>query len=134
VLHSACWRNWPDWPQFNALLVGGGASGHGPYGELDVHVVDPAHPIVSGLPLAFRASDELYRFEQDARGAPIHVLARGRSLDGSEDFPVVWTVERPSGRTVCITLGHDGATHESAEFRALFVNAARWVLESAPPR
>jgi hypothetical protein len=30
---------------------------------------------------------------------------------------------------VCVTLGHDGAAHEHPAFRALLVNAARWVLE-----
>ena len=128
VVHPACWYNWPDWPDFNAALVGGGARGHGPFGEFEVRVVDASHPIAKDVPATFRIEDELYRFEVDPNGAPIHVIAVGRSLDGREEFPVVWTVAREKGRTACITLGHDGRAHEHAAYKTLLTNTARWLL------
>lgn len=134
VLHPANWFNWPDWPEYNARLVGGGSRGHGPFGEFEVRIVDPAHPLASSLPPTFRIEDELYRFEPDANGSPIHVIALGRSLDGKEQFPVVWTVERDRGRTACITLGHDGRAHQLPEFRQLLTNTATWLLEPSTPR
>ncbi len=134
VLHPANWFNWPDWPEYNARLVGGGARGHGPFGEFEVRIVDAAHPLARDLPPTFRIEDELYRFEPDPKGSAIHVIARGHSLDGKEQFPVVWTVERERGRTACITLGHDGRAHELPEFRRLLTNTATWLLEPATTR
>ncbi|MBI5362101.1 MAG: ThuA domain-containing protein, partial [Planctomycetes bacterium] len=128
IVHPACWYNWADWPEYNAQLVGGGSRGHGPFGEFEVRVVDAAHPIAKDVPATFRIEDELYRFEVDPKGSAIHVIAVGRSLDGKEQFPVVWTVAREKGRTACITLGHDGRAHSNASYQLLYVNAARWVL------
>ncbi|MCE9594313.1 MAG: ThuA domain-containing protein [Planctomycetes bacterium] len=126
VLHPANWFNWTDWPEYNRELVGGGSRNHGPFGEFEVRVVDAAHPLAAGLPATFKVSDELYEFQRDPQGAEIHVVAVGRSSAG--EFPVVWTVARKNGRTACITLGHDGATHENANFGRLLANAYRWVL------
>jgi uncharacterized protein len=94
-----------------------------------VRVVDAAHPLAKDVPATFRIEDELYRFEVDPKGVPIHVIAVGRSLDGREEWPVVWTVAREKGRTACITLGHDGRAHANAGYQKLLVNAARWVRE-----
>ncbi|MFO1009761.1 MAG: PVC-type heme-binding CxxCH protein [Planctomycetota bacterium] len=132
IVHPACWYNWTDWPEYNARLVGGGARGHGPFGEFEVRVVDASHPLAKDVPATFRIEDELYRFEVDPKGAAIHVIAVGRSLDGKEEWPVVWTVARPAGqggRTACITLGHDERAHSNASYQKLYVNAARWVRE-----
>ncbi|MBK7875595.1 MAG: ThuA domain-containing protein [Planctomycetes bacterium] len=129
IVHPACWYNWADWPEYNARLVGGGARGHGPFGEFEVRVVDAAHPLAKDVPATFRIEDELYRFEVDEKGSAIHVIAVGRSLDGKEEWPVVWTVAREKGRTACITLGHDERAHANASYQKLYVNAARWVRE-----
>ncbi len=129
IVHPACWYNWTDWPEYNARLVGGGARGHGPFGEFEVRVVDASHPLAKDVPATFRIEDELYRFEVDPKGSAIHVIAVGRSLDGKEEWPVVWTVAREKGRTACITLGHDERAHANAGYQKLYVNAARWVRE-----
>ncbi len=127
LLHPATWFNWADWPEFNARLVGGGSRSHETYGEFEVRVVDASHPLAEGLPETFRVKDELYRFEREPSGPELHVVAVGRSLATGAEFPVVWTVERASGRTACITLGHDGAAHEHPAYRTLLRNAARWL-------
>lgn len=125
--HPACWYNWSDWPEFNRELVGGGSRGHGPYGEFEVRLEAPDHPVLRNLPPAFSVEDELYRFEPDP-GADITVLATGHHPGRGESFPVVWTVEREgAGRILCITLGHDGATHTHPDFRTLLRNAIAWL-------
>lgn len=129
LVHAACWYNWSDWPDYNRELVAGGARSHEAYGELEVRPSGDGHPVSEGVPASFRLQDELYRFEPDPRGPPLKVLAIGRSLQTGEEYAVVWTVERERGRTVCITLGHDGAAHEHPAFQRLLRNAAAWVAE-----
>ena len=94
-----------------------------------MRITDGEHPIARGVEATFRITDELYRFERAAAGPDLHIIAVGRSLSTGAEYPVAWTVARASGRTVCLTLGHDGAAHEHPAFRALLANAARWVLE-----
>jgi type 1 glutamine amidotransferase len=55
------------------------------------------------------------------------VLAVGRSLSTGSEYPVLWTRRLGSGRIVGLTLGHDGAAHESEPFRRLLAQAVRWV-------
>jgi putative membrane-bound dehydrogenase-like protein len=129
LVHPATWYNWADWPEYNAKLVGGGARGHESYGEFEVQVLNTGHPLSAGVPETFRITDELYRFEPDAEGEEIEVVAIGRSLATGERYPVVWTVARKSGRTVCITLGHDGAAHEHPAYRTLLANSVKWLQQ-----
>lgn len=124
LVHAATWYNWPDWPEFNAELVGGGARGHEAYGEFAV-ALSAAHPVTEGVPRSFSVRDELYRLELSA-DAGCEVLARGRSLTTGAEFPLLWTLARGKGRIVGLTLGHDGASHELAAYRALLTGAVRW--------
>lgn len=126
LVHPACWYNWKDWPEYNRDLVGGGSRGHEHYAEFEVVVTDETSPITAGVPKTFRVKDELYQFVKDPQGSEIQVLAVGRSLETGKEYPVVWTVKRPPGRIVCVTLGHDGAAHESEGYRTLIRNAAKW--------
>ncbi|MBI5433070.1 MAG: ThuA domain-containing protein [Planctomycetes bacterium] len=128
LLHPATWFNWDDWPAYNRDFVGGGARGHEEYGEFEVRVVDPSSPLAAGVQPTFRVKDELYQFQRDPTGADIHVVAVGRSLKTGKEYPVVWTVARASGRTACITLGHDGAAHDDPNYRKLLVNARTHAL------
>ena len=128
LVHPSTWFNWSDWPEYNARWVGGGARGHESYGEFEVRIVDAAHPLAKGVPATFKIKDELYQVTLDPAGAKSHVIAIGRSLSTGKEYPLLWTVERAKGRTVCLTLGHDGAAHESAEYKALYTNAIRWAM------
>jgi hypothetical protein len=129
LVHPALWFNWSDWPEYNARWVGGGARGHEAYGEFEVRIVDPTHPLAAGVAPIFRITDELYQTALDPKGAKTHVIAVGRSPSTGKEYPLLWTVERERGRTVCLTLGHDGASHESAEYKTIYTNAMRWALE-----
>lgn len=128
LLHASTWYNWPDWPSYNRDWVGGGSRSHEAFGEIEVRVVAPDHPITQGLAESFRIEDELYRFERDPEGASIQILAIGRSLASGAEYPVLWTVLHPSGRIACTTLGHDARAHENPHYQRLLTQAARWLV------
>lgn len=129
LVHPAIWYNWKDWPEYNRVLVGGGANGHDKYGEFDVSVKEQGNPVMAGVPHDFKITDELYHFEADPKGTPIEVLAEGKSPITGKTYPVAWIVKHPHARIVCITLGHDAKAHELAAYQTLLRNAARWVTE-----
>jgi type 1 glutamine amidotransferase len=126
LVHPALWYNWPDWPEYNRALVGGGARSHDKYGEFEVRVEAPRHPIMAGVPDAFKITDELYHFEPARDGAAIEVLASGKNLQTGKTYPSVWIVKHPRARIVCIALGHDGAAHESSSYKTILLNALQW--------
>lgn len=129
LVHPALWYNWNDWPEYNRVLVGGGARGHEKYGEFEVNVANSGHPIMQGVPKTFRISDELYQFAADPNGTPIQVLATGKSLVTGKIYPVVWIVKHPKTKIVCITLGHDGAAHDLPAYKTILRNAVDWMTQ-----
>ena len=126
LVHPALWYNWPDWPDYNRALVGGGARSHDKYGEFEVHVNVPQHPVMAGVPDAFKINDELYHFEADKDGTPIQVLAYANNLQTGKSYPSVWVVKHPKARIVCIALGHDGKAHELDAYKTILRNALKW--------
>lgn len=126
LVHPALWYNWNNFPEYNRDLVGGGSKSHDKFGEFEVEVLDPDHPITVGLPKKFKITDELYYFVPDASGAKIQVLAQATSPQTGKTYPQVWITRHPKARIACITLGHDGKAHESAEFQTLLRNAFKW--------
>ncbi len=130
--HAAGWYSWSDWPAYNRDLVGGGTRSHLPYGEFQVTVADPEHAIMQEVPATFTIRDELYRFERDPDGPPIHVLATGRDEQTGTVYPVVWTVDHPNGRIVVNTLGHDGEAHNHPAYRTILQNSLRWASRQVP--
>ena len=126
LVHPALWYNWNDWPEYNRVLVGGGAKSHDKYGEFEVTVVEPGHPLMAGVPTSFKITDELYQFIPDGHGTPIQVLATGKSPITGKAFPVVWITKHPKARIVCITLGHDGKAHEHPAYKTILQNSLSW--------
>ena len=129
LVHPALWYNWKDWPEYNRVLVGGGAKSHDKYGEFEVTVQETGHPIMAGVPASFKISDELYHFEKDEQGTPIHVLAIGTSPVTGKTFPVAWITQHPKSRIVCLTLGHDGKAHDHPAYKAILQNSLAWVAK-----
>ncbi|MEO5803143.1 MAG: ThuA domain-containing protein, partial [Verrucomicrobiota bacterium] len=129
LTHPALWYNWKDWPEYNRVWVGGGSRGHEEYGEFEVNVDEPKHPLMAGVPKTFKISDELYRHARDTNGTPIQVLATGKSLVTGETYPVVWITKHPKTKIVCITLGHDGAAHELPAYKTILQNSVAWMAE-----
>ncbi len=125
-LHPGLWYNWRDWPEYNRSLIGGGSHGHDKYGQFDVQVSAPTHPLMLGVPAKFTLKDELYHFEIDSQGPPVKVLATAHSPHDGKDYPQVFTVDQAKGRVVGITLGHDGDAHNHEAYMRILRNAVLW--------
>ena len=129
LIHPGNWYIWSDWPEWNKTLVGGGTRSHDRYGEFEVTVTDPEHPIMKGVPASFRLSDELYHMEADPKATPIQVLATGRNLTTGKTYPLIWVTRHPQARIVNITLGHDGLSHDHPAYKQLLKNAVFWAAK-----
>jgi type 1 glutamine amidotransferase len=126
VGHAGAWYNWRDWPEYNRQLVGGGARGHQRYGDFEVNVVRPDHPVMQGVPATFGIRDELYRVIPDTAGAKIEVLATAREAATGTVYPIIYTVQHPRARIIVNTLGHDGEAHNHPAYRQILQNSLRW--------
>ena len=132
MLHPGTWYGYTQWPELNATIVGGGARGHDRLGRFTVHAVQPAHPILAGVPASFEVEDELYWFNAEADKipsgtAPIDVLAEtSPSARFKQPHPAVWITRHPAARVVGITLGHDERVHTLEPYKQLLANAVRW--------
>jgi uncharacterized protein len=129
--HAASWYNWGDWPDYNRELVGGGTRAHRRYGEFQVDVIAPGHPVMQDVPSSFTLEDELYRFVPDPDGAAVTVLATAREEETGTSYPIIWTVQNPAGRIVVNTLGHDGAAHDHPAYQRILQNSVRWASRRA---
>lgn len=133
LVHPSLWYNWQkEWPQYNRELVGGGSRGHDRYGEFEVTVTEPNHPLLQGVPAKFTLSDELYYLEPDPAGTPIRVLATAYSAAKNKTYPQVYVVEHPKTRIAAITLGHDGVAHSHPAYQRLLKNAVLWTAKQDP--
>ena len=138
MLHPGTWYGFPQWPELNASIVGGGARGHDRLGSFSVKVLQPQHPIMKGVPESFEVVDELYWLNAEpdkvpAGTAAIDVLAEtSPSARFKSPHPAVWITRHPAARIVGITLGHDERVHEHAAFKTLLANAVRWASVQGP--
>jgi len=130
LVHAGLWYNWKDWPEYNKQLAGGGARSHDKFGEFEVTVTEPGHPLMAGVPTTFRITDELYHWNPEANGAEIQVLATGKNLATGKTYPVIYITKHPKARIACITLGHDGKAHELPAFQKLLQNAQAWCAKA----
>jgi putative membrane-bound dehydrogenase-like protein len=131
MLHPGTWYAYPQWPELNAKIVGGGSRGHDKLGEFSVKVVNKEHAVTKGLPGEFSVVDELYyvNAEEVPEGTVgIEVLAEtSPSQKYGKGHPSVWLAKHPKARVVNIALGHDERVHELEAFKTLLKNAANFV-------
>jgi putative heme-binding domain-containing protein len=132
MLHPGTWYGFPEWPELNAKIVGGGARGHDKLGKYSVNTLKPTHPIMKGVPASFEVEDELYYINSEpdkipAGTAPIDVLAEtSPSIRFKAPHPVVWTTKHERARVVGFTLGHDERVHDHPAYKTLLTNAVKW--------
>jgi len=123
---SICFDDWPEWKS----LLGGawvwGRSGHPPLGPVDVHVVEPQHPLVQGAG-DFTLTDEVYgdlTLEPD-----IVPLMQAAAVGGDRAMhPVLWERRVGAGRVVYDALGHDASSIEHAVHARIIARCALWAL------
>jgi len=138
MLHPGTWYGFAQWPELNAMIVGGGARGHDRIAAFSVNAVKPEHPIMKGVPASFTVEDELYYLNAEAEKVPpgtaaIEVLAEtSPSVKFMKPHPAVWTTSHRTARIVGITLGHDQRVHDLEPFKTLLVNAVRWAGRTKP--
>lgn len=126
--HAALWYNWKDWPDYNLLLVSGGSRGHDPYGEFNVNITKPKHPVTKGVK-GFTLKDELYYYQPDPAGPGIEVLATASADGSNKTFPSVFVVNHSKGRIVGLALGHDAESHNLPAYQSLLRNAVKWAAK-----
>jgi len=98
-----------------------------------VHVEDPDHPSMAGVPLTFRIDkEEWYTYDQSPR-PNVHVLAsvdeasyRPASGVRMGDHPVMWTNDRVAARNIYIFMGHGPELLENVAFTKIARNAILW--------
>ncbi len=128
-VHSGTWYGYPQWPELNQTLIGGGARSHDAIARFSVNVVKPDHPVMKGVPASFDIEDELYHTNAD--GAPnasgIEVLAEtSPSVRYMKPHPSVWITSHPKARIVGIAPGHDARVHDLQAYKTILVNAVKW--------
>ena len=164
ALHHAI-AGWPAWPEYAELL--GGRFLYAP-GELrgvprpdsgyrhdvthEVRLLDPAHPVVAGLPDKFTLTDELYLSEvfEDlvtpllasgagfTRGhfysAALAVAGQMYSNSGWEHADgsslVGWTKRARNSPLVYLQPGDGPETYADPNYKRLIENAIRWVASA----
>ncbi|MEY4938888.1 MAG: hypothetical protein RIQ93_623 [Verrucomicrobiota bacterium] len=132
MLHPGTWYGYADWPELNALIVGGGARGHDRLGKFQITVKQPNHPVMKNVPATFEVFDELYHVNAEpAKNSPgtaaIEVLAEtSPSQKYNQPHPSIWITRHSQARIVGIAPGHDERVHDLEAFKTLLVNAVRW--------
>ena len=132
MLHPGTWYGFPEWPELNSKIVGGGARGHDKLGTYNVVAVKPTHPIMQGVPATFEVFDELYYINAEpekipAGTSPIEVLAEtSPSIRFKAPHPVAWITRHDRARIVGLTLGHDERVHDHPAYKTLLTNAVKW--------
>ncbi|MBE9586215.1 ThuA domain-containing protein [Mucilaginibacter sp. JRF] len=124
--HPALWYNWKDWPEYNAVLAGGGATSHDKYGAFEETVVNTTHPITKDLEPKITLQDERYRYEHAPTATDIDVLVTNSVAGSDKVYPSIFIVKHPKARIVGIALGHDGGSHDIVFYQTILRNSVKW--------
>jgi type 1 glutamine amidotransferase len=124
--HAGMWYNWKEWPEYNRQIAGGGSRGHDRYGAYEVTVNNGQHPVMQGVEPKFTLQDERYYYMPDPAGPGVDILASSSVAGSDKIFPSVFVVKHPKARIVGLALGHDGASHDIANYHHMLRNAVAW--------
>ena len=118
-IHSASDTEY-GWPWYGRL-VGTWFASHPEIQRATVHIANPDHPSMKGLPLLWERTDEWYNFRSNPRGT-VQVLA---TLDEATysggamgaDHPIVWCQDIDGGRSWYTEMGHTKESYDEPLFR-----------------
>lgn len=118
-----------EWAWYGGL-VGAYFESHPEPQEATVHLTDPSHPVVEGLPLESQRFDEWYNFAS-LPGPEVTVLAvlDETTYEGGtmgDVHPIIWLHEYRGGRAVYTGFGHTSESYDEPEMRRLLLNAILW--------
>jgi len=133
AMHTAtiCFDDWPEWGDIVGARWVWGASGHAPYGPIEVQFNDAGGDSIGvGLP-GFQCDDEVY--ERMWLAGDVRPLAQARNLTGNAGTPgawapVLWTRHWEGARVVYDALGHDASSLDHPVHQRLLARAASWAL------
>jgi uncharacterized protein len=140
AIHSAtdsCY----GWEEYGAI-VGARFDGHPWTQDVELEVVDRAHPATRHLGASWRWHDEVYRFRDlrpDARvllrvpETQLDLAATGATAP-SFGFPLAWCFEEGRGRVASTSLGHFPSAWESPQYLQHLSGSLGWVLGDSPGR
>lgn len=147
-IHAAGDSSHEFWGWYTAEMIGAKFVGHSLWPHLataTVQVEGNGHPVMAGLPAAWKREDEWYSFDRSVRGnKAFRVLAtldeatyeRGgpgaAKLAMGKDHPIVWSRCLAKGRVLYSALGHTGASYSEPHFRTLVANAVTWAMRREP--
>ena len=146
LIHGSIDASQSDWSFYQDELVGPKFISHPmapQFQTADIVVLNGAHPVMSGLPPRFEATDEWYSFDGVPNGrfvtlagldettySPRNTVYGPEDLrmgDQPEDHPIIWARCVPSGgRVVASALGHTIESFEADLHRRLLSNALDW--------
>jgi type 1 glutamine amidotransferase len=130
-----------NWPWYGGL-VGAFFARHPAIQQATVHVEDPAHASLGGLPNPWVRTDEWYDFRANPR-AGVHVLLRvdESTYQGGgmgSDHPIAWEHAYDGGRAWYTALGHTRESYADPAFQshllAGIAYAAGTALRKSPTR
>jgi cytochrome c len=118
-IHSASDTEY-GWPWYGRL-VGAWFASHPQIQPATVHIANPDHPSMRGLPTAWERTDEWYNFRSNPRGA-VQVLA---TLDEATysggamgaDHPMTWCQTFDGGRSWYTAMGHTKESYDEPLLR-----------------
>jgi uncharacterized protein len=131
VVHAAD-NAFPGWDEYDKLVGGTWRSKgtsfpdrgtfHPAYGDFEVKVVDPDHPITKGIGPSFSTRDEMYTNLKLHDN--IHVLAQGEYQGKPQ--PLLFVSSYGEGRMFQTALGHDLDAMKNPQFIETLVRGTRW--------
>jgi type 1 glutamine amidotransferase len=128
-----------DWPWYGRL-VGAYFLSHPPIQTATVRVGGARSPALSGLPRAWRRTDEWYNFDRNPRGT-VRVLATvdeatyapGPGAMGP-DHPIAWAHAYDGGRAWYTAGGHTEESYSDPMFVRHIIGGIRYAAGASPPR
>lgn len=136
-IHSASDTEY-DWPWYGGL-VGAYFQSHPPgLTTFTLRLEDPEHPLVGGIPAAWKVTDEPYNFRTNPR-AKVKVLmtADESSYKGGTmgaDHPITWCHSYQGGRAWYTQLGHRAELYADPTFQTLLLQGVRYAAGRAALR
>lgn len=156
LIHGAGDASHQDWDFYHNELLGATFVSHPmapQFQEARVEVLNPAHPVMAGMPNEFLAIDEWYTFEappsedfivlaglDESTYSPLNTVYGDRSDlrmgPKPSDHPIIWTRchGENNARSVFTAMGHRYETYETAEALVILQNSLNWVAKKTDPK
>ncbi|GAA4457894.1 hypothetical protein GCM10023189_29310 [Nibrella saemangeumensis] len=128
-----------NWTWFKRMM-GGTFAWHPRFQKLKIHVLDPSHPSMEGLPKVWEKEDECY-FAKEMSPGPTVIMAHDLTVLNPADaekitqnrgsytelYPAAWYYNYDGGYTWCTALGHHKNDYQDPTFVQHIFQGMRYV-------